>query len=88
MTEASARLKFKLITKNKMFGEARFSWSDMSKLKEGKYAFALHATIDDVQLVLAVSKPFAKAGERAIELLPEDPPMDVPAAGEEEEEAG
>jgi len=60
VTEASARSKFKLITKNKMFGECRFSWAEMMRLRDGRYAFGLLATIDGVQLVLAVSRAIRK----------------------------
>ena len=61
VTEAKARKKFKAITKNKIFGECRFSHSEIMKLPDGRYAFGLLATMDQKQLVLAVSAPFRKA---------------------------
>ena len=93
--EASARIKYKLITKNKMFGEVRcagprcavavplvlckadavlrflgddrFSWTEVMKLRDGRYAFALHATMDGVQLALAVSTPLAKSRSEVVQ---------------------
>jgi chemotaxis protein histidine kinase CheA len=58
--EASARVKFKLITKNKMFGEVKFSYAEVMKLRDGKYAFGFFATIDNTQLALAVTNAISK----------------------------
>ena len=43
----------------------RFSWPEMMKLRDGLYAFGLLATIDGVQLTLAVSKVRHAASARA-----------------------
>uniref|UniRef100_A0A7S3ABF9 RanBP2-type domain-containing protein n=1 Tax=Haptolina ericina TaxID=156174 RepID=A0A7S3ABF9_9EUKA len=55
---ASARQKFKLLTKNKVCGEVRFTNSDVRKLHDGEYAFGLHATVNGQQCMLAVSQNF------------------------------
>ena len=88
VTEASARIKFKLITKNKMFGEVKFSWAEMMKLKDGAYAFGLHATMDGVQLALAVSTKLRKSESALVAEAEEEGAGDesMEAYGEEDEE--
>ena len=76
--DAAARMKYKLITKNKMFGECKFSLAEIMKLRDGKYAFGMLATMDGEQLTLAVTPPFSKLDGQI------EPELQEEAGGQEE----
>ena len=58
VAEACARQKYKIITKNKVCGEVRFTSSDLRRLHSGEYGLSLHATVGGQECTLAVSRSF------------------------------